>query len=337
MVEKNNESLAELQQELKDKKLRAFYIFTGEEVAIRDIFVRKIVDAFGLELVPGSSLADISDRLKINPLLGGQKCYIIRNDETYQKGESNWRDAVWDSEVRNEHIVIMLYSNIDKRLKFYKHHQEAVIEFNTLSEQVLIKYILKEVNISEQHCLKLIELCESNYNRILFETNKIKMLANSQGLSHDVAFNRILEEGLIYTPVGDILFKFTDAVCLRDYMTSYKYWDKLKANESGMKVISILYNNIKSIVALQYAGKVDKICDFTGLTPWQVKLAKEKVGIFENEELIYILKMLRWCEKGIKTGLIEENIVVDYALAEIFSVNEESIWNIVNANAVEGL
>ena len=46
-------------------------------------------------------------------------------------------------------------------------------------------------------------------------------------------------------------------------------------------------------------------------------LTKDKVGKYTTGELVKILKLIQKIEEGIKTGLIEETISLDYLLVNI--------------------
>lgn len=41
--------ITELKQELLDGKLRHYYIFTGDELALQDVYIDKIAELSGLE------------------------------------------------------------------------------------------------------------------------------------------------------------------------------------------------------------------------------------------------------------------------------------------------
>ena len=46
-------------------------------------------------------------------------------------------------------------------------------------------------------------------------------------------------------------------------------------------------------------------------------MAKEKQGHYSISELIDALKIIRFAEKGIKTGLIEDDVAVEYVMVNI--------------------
>lgn len=89
-----------------------------------------------------------------------------------------------------------------------------------------------------------------------------------------------------------------------------------KYGESNIKLLSLLYNNIKTILLIQSCKSTD-ICKTTGLQNNQVYYNKNKTGYYTIGELVYALKIIQKTEEGIKTGKIDEPIAVDYVLVNI--------------------
>jgi DNA polymerase III delta subunit len=322
-------NLKQLKTDIKNNCIQSFYFFIGEEVAIRDIFIDDIAKAAEAKIVRAESVESIKKRVQGSSLFNVKTCYVITDDKEFVKEEKNWED--WESgKLQGNNIVILVYNGIDKRGKLYKHFTQenfvyetgTLVDFTRLSADILMKYVAKEVTLSEQYALKLITLCENDYSKILMETNKISSLANATNTTDEASFARILAEGLIYQPVGDIIFNFTDAVCAKNASLSYDLWNKLQATEPAVKVLSILYNNFRNMLSLQLAGNVKNICEFTGLKPFQIGVVKSKLGIFTNEQLIETLKLIRWTEKGIKIGDIEEPLAVNYIMTKIFAMRK---------------
>jgi len=312
--------LNELRQSIVDKKLNNYYMFVGEEVKIMDTYIQQIVKTFDLEPIRIDNLNSIYSKLTSGNLAGKKKCYIISNDEDFVKGEN---EKVWDrvKDMNFQCVVIMTYYSLDKRTKFYKFHNEKSLmtQFDVLSSEVLKKYITKEIDLSSNYCEELIGICKGNCSRILLEVDKIKCLAQAQDTTANCAYNTLIEEGVINVPTEDLIFPLIDAITLGNSALSYTIWDKIKKVENSMAVLSLLYNNFRNVLSVQLAGNVQGICEFTGLTPFQVKLAKERMGVFNKEQLVSIIKAVRKVEKGIKIGWIEEPMAIKYVLTQIFN------------------
>lgn len=311
-------SIVELKTQIQTKVKQPLYIFTGEEIAVQDAYVKQIIKTFGLEAVRVDTVGEIFRKIQTKSFMVKPKCYIISNDQEYLKNEKVW-GQLNSGAIQGEHVIILTYPTMDKRGKFYKQHQATLVEFEKMNDKILSEHVKREVELSNSNCEKLISICENNYSKILLEVDKIKQLASAKEVKPDTAFANILKENLIYIPTGDIIFELTDAICMRNIKKSYELWEKCKSFESPVKIVSILYNGFRSILLVQMAGTAPGVCERTGLTPWQVKLAKEKQGHFTCNELINIIKLLRWVEKGIKRGLIEAEIAVDFLLVHVLA------------------
>ena len=137
--------------------------------------------------------------------------------------------------------------------------------------------------------------------------------------NYDDAFLQLKEQGVIYQPIGDITFKFTDAIVMRDHSKTAEYLLQAKAkNEPEIMVLSILYNTFKQILMVQGLGRDQtNAVQRTGLTSWQVNMAKQKQGYYSIGELVRALKMVRQVEKDIKTGQIDIQDSLDYLIVNI--------------------
>lgn len=313
-------TVQEVKTQIKNKAVKSFYIFTGLESKVIDVYVNKISECKGIEVVRVDSISEIYSKFISKSLVSNNYCYVLRDDK-----ELLIQDKLWDSlaveNVQGNNIVILVLTNIDKRGKFYKRFKDDIVEFEHMPENVLIKYIKKELSLSEQNCKKLIDICESDYNRILLELDKIKQYRaydiSKDGNESDKAFRELLAQGVIYQPPKDAIFDFVDCVLKHKINQSFELLENCRGvGESNIVILSVLYNNVKQVLQVQSCQSKD-ISKTTGLTAWQVKCAKEKCGYYTIGDLVYFLKLIRKVEKGIKTGEIDESISVDYVLVNM--------------------
>lgn len=308
-------NLQELQKQIIDNNFNDIYIFIGDEIAIQKIYINKIAETAGLELQYIEEFKQIYNKLSSNDILNTKKVYVILDDIDYIKQEK-----IWNEIKTNGNIVIFKYNTLDKRSKFYKTFSNDLVEFNRLSDDVLTLYIKKQIpTLSELNCKKLIDICNGSYNQILLELDKLQQYSDS--LDDYTHYNNHFEYldsiGAFHKEVSDITFEFIEKVMLRDIESIYKLRLKLQQlNESNIKLLSLLYNNFKTILLIQSCKSSD-ICKTTGLQYYQVKYNKDKTNIYTIGELVYILKLIQRIEKGIKTGLIDEIISLDYLLVNI--------------------
>lgn len=317
--------LHELQQQIISKSLNKLYIFYGEEVGIMDIYLDKIYSVVGADVARVETVQEAYAKMRQKKLAGGPRCFVVRDDKDFLKNDKVW-STVFSTVNTSPDFLIIIYSSMDKRSKFYKQNADNMTEFEKLSPDMLAKYIEKELpGIPSSAAANLAEVCECNYSRILLECDKIKNYSTGTGKWFDstpdysAVLDILLAQGVIFKPIGDITFKFTDAILTRNYKDAAEYLRQARLKgEPEIMVLSILYNGFKQILMVQGLGKdQSEPSKRTGLTPWQVKMAKEKQGHYTISELISALKIVRFAEKGIKTGQLDAEVAFEYVIANI--------------------
>lgn len=320
--------LHELQRQIVQSKmggifeLNKAFVFTGEEIAVMDIYLEQIQKALNCTSIRVDTVQEAYQRMTKRTMSKQPRMFIVRDDKEFLKQDKNWENIEKDFENGTDTIII-IYTTLDKRGKFYKRYKDKAVVFDKLSPDILVKYVQKEIDLIDVIAKQLVEICECDYSRILLECDKIKHYYNAHKdeltTGYEGAFLRLKNEGVIYQPIGDITFKFTDAIVLRDYNATAKYLQQAKAKqEPEIMVLAILYNTFKQILLVQGLGK-DKTnaAARTGLTSWQVNVTMQKLGRYRISELMHALKVIRFVEKGIKTGQIEANMALDYLIVNI--------------------
>lgn len=304
-----------LKHQIKEKSVKGFYIFAGDEWKVQQLYIKKMADCMNLQVAYIDSVASIYSKLKNKSFINKSYCYVVRDDKEFMT-EDKLQKEVIKSLANN--ILILELTSVDKRLKFTKTYKDSIIEFNELTSAILTQYIQHEIALSDRNCQILIDICESNYGRILLEIDKIKIIADKGHINPDIAFSGMRLDGTIYIPPKDAIFDFVKAVLQNKPKLAFELYEQCKAvGEATMVMLSVLYTNAKHVLQVQTCTSKD-VCKSTGLTPFQVKCAKECINRFSDEDLIYIMRLVRKCERGIKTGSIEEPIVMDYVLTNIF-------------------
>lgn len=301
-----------VKKQIKSKSTLPFYIFTGEEIQVMNLYIDKIASCKNAIVQRIDSLADVYSRFKNNAFIQQSYCYVLRDDSDIITRETLWTDLS-ENHVQGDNIVILILTNIDKRSKFYKHFKEYIVEFKPLPDNILIKYIKKDINLNDVNCQNLISICEHDYGRILIEIDKINCYnkANPQ-FSADKCFTDLVNCGTIYKPPNDAIFDYIDSLLKREVHKSFELLDQcIKLGESPIVLLSVLYKNVRQVIQVQSYKGTD-IEKATGLSRWEIKCAKEKSGYYSVSELIYLLGLIRKLEKGVKTGEIESDMVMNY-------------------------
>lgn len=221
-------NIQELQKQIINKQLNNLYVFLGEEIAIQKIYINKIAEIKNLEIQYIEEYKQIHNSLNVNDLFNTKKLYVILDDLDILKQENVWQEI-----NPNGNIIIFKYNNLDKRNKFYKQFESKIVEFNKLSDEVLTKYIQKEILLSEGNCKKLIDICNSSYNQILLEIDKIQQYYNAFDTWYadnpiDKIFIDLDNRGAFHKEISDITFTFIEKVITRDIKQVYELQKQLK-------------------------------------------------------------------------------------------------------------
>ena len=307
--------VATLKSMIQRKQVNNYLLFTGEEWKVMDIYIGQIGKVLNKEVRRIDSIQDIYGRLKSKSFVDKSYVYVVRDDKELMQNEKLQQQI--DNGILRDNILIHLITNIDKRTKFYKRYTDTIIVFNRLSEATLYKYIAKEINLSQRNIKRLAEICEYDYGRTLLEIDKIKRFDHVIAMGEDDTFEHLLSEGLIYIAPYDAIFDLVDSILDRKVNKTFDLLEQSYAvGEATMVMLSVLYNNAKAVLQVQsYDG--NNLSQATGLTGWQIKNARSHVGKYSDEELIYILKLVNRIERGIKTGLMEENFAMQYLLTHV--------------------
>lgn len=313
-------NLMELKKSISDKKLKKLYVFTGEEVAIRNIYLKKLSNLFEGNTVVTETLSGITAKLKSNSLIqSNNTLYVIRDDKTVLTAEKIWA-SLKNGSFQKGNIIVLIYTSLDKRGKFYKEFSDEIVTFDHLSTDILLKYIAKEVSLTTDRAQFLVHICNNDYGSILLETDKVKCLADHKGISHNEAFDLCRKYNGFYIPPEGEIFDLLNAILSQNVNETYKQLQTfIRRGDSPIAVLSLLHNNVKAILQIQCVQGHSNLGQVTGLSGFQIKNANQFINKYTEQELIRMIKINRFCEKCIKqTGLIDINMILDFLFIKIF-------------------
>jgi DNA polymerase III delta subunit len=310
--------IRELKQELLDKKLRPYYVFTGEELALQDIYINKIKEISGYEIIRPESVASIFSRLTANSLIKRTPViFVIRNDDDWYKAESSW-EKLKDKDMKGN-ILILTYSIGNKASAFCKYHDNILTEFDFIGNSLLKNRLQAITKMPDQYCEDIVKMCGNNYGRMKNEIYKLQKFAQVHNWSWNTAYLEAKACNLIHEDIGDIIFEFTGAIENRNIKKAYELWPKMKYTGDGpMRIISVLYNSFRQILMVQSTPENMRKEDILGMTKGQIYITAQKCNKYNIYEVVNIVKTLRYLEKGIKIGTVAEEFAIDYLMGTIW-------------------
>ena len=291
-----------------------FYIFDVEDSYIAKLYIDKIVKRTGYRLEYVESVSEIYSKLRSKSLFSSPFVYVVMNDKefTNSKYESRW-DLI-ESQIKSD-ILILEYTSVDRRIKFWKKFKDHAVKFEHLDDRLLVKHIQSKIKLSEKDCKLLIDVCESDYGRILNEIDKMLHMSNKDRVN----VRKLVDAGVIYSPPYDAIFDFVEAMLDRDAPLSFRLLQDCYAiGEPNMRLLTVLYNSFRDLLQVQTCTS-NNIAKSTGLTGWRIKKVSPFVDIYSDDELLLALSTLHDMEIGIKTGDVSDVYTVVYSMVSILS------------------
>lgn len=309
-----------LKTKIKSKQIPHYLIFTGPEWKVQQIYIEQIAKATKSEIVRIDSIKDVFSTLRSKTLTSVSKLFVVRDDTELLQADSNVTQSITDALKSNSLIHILTV--VDKRKKYYKDNQERIVDFQPLAQNVLKKYIKRAVNLSDQNCDILMEVCENDYGRCLLEIDKIYCYAsdaelNGYDMEWDEAFTDLLKDGTIHEPPYDAIFDLVDAILDRKPKTAFALLrESYDSGEATMVMLTVLWNNAKALLQTQ-SYKGNDLSKSSGLSGFEIKNAKKHLNKYSIPELIQMLQLIQQTEIGIKQGKIEDVFAMEYLLCQI--------------------
>jgi DNA polymerase III delta subunit len=307
-------TISDVKKQIQEHAVDSLYLFVGEEIGIMNIYIDMISNEFET-VINTASITSIYRTLTGKSLFntGKNVLYIIREDPAFLSNDSYWNEIIPILKLKNI-TIIFKYREISKSHKIYKALGNNIVIFEKLSSNVLRKYIQDAIDVPVSYCDYLIDVCDHDYSRIMLEVDKVIRLSDACSIKNKEALEIINESGLIYTVVDGNVYDLIDDILFGNKQDVLYSLQKCKLRgDNQMYVLSILHNVAKSVLQLQLCDKKD-VQKITGLTAFQIKNAKKYVNARTNEQLIRIIKIVKYCEESIKNGTLCFDNVLDYLI-----------------------
>lgn len=307
--------ISELKNNIVQSKIDNFYIFTGPEEGIMDIYIKQISKKLGLTIKWADSIEEISKQLNLKSLVKVKYLYLVRQDKNFRTQENIWQ-FLKDKIVGN--YIIAIEPVIDKKTKFYKFFEDNIVTFEKLSTDMLYQYAKRKCpGLSSDNIEKLCEWCSNSYLRVMSELDKIQILSEKLSISQDLALDVLDNENGIFKEYNFDAFQYTDLIMSRNADSCFKYLTKAKQLNQDVLILGCLMQAFRGLVLLKNDGGGKGLCERTGLTPWQARCAIQIDSNFSIDECENNLLFLQDLDVKIKTGIIDINLALKYLLAEI--------------------
>lgn len=308
-------NILELKKKIMHNELSNFYIFTGTEIGIQNIYLNQISKVLQMPITRVDSVASIYSLCTVKGLFGNvNSFYVIREDTDFMKQEKVYETISKD--IKNN-VIILLYEKIDSRLKFGKYFKDCTIHFDKLSPTILNTYIRKEVGLDFQHAAELSNKVALSYDMAMLEADKVKNFSIAENIPADIAMDKLVQMGMIHEEENSDVFRWVEAVMNRQPDLSFHIARiLLNSGVHTVNMLGTLYNTVKTVLLIQCCEGSD-IGGITGLDNGQIYYNKKYVGNYQTYELVDSMKRLSRIINNIKNGTIDNQFTIDYVLTQM--------------------
>lgn len=294
--------LLDLQTQIREGSLLPFYIFTGEEIELQNIYLKQMGNVIRVDRV-----ADIYNKITSKLISGKFAVYVVRDDMDFIKSEKTWGSI--SDRIRNAVLVIQV-TTPNKCKKFIKELNDCVVEFNHMTTKQLLNVVNMDCSVSNKQYF--IEACNNDLNTI----NNYLDIFKRAGIKE---LNKKIVDEYIPTKEDVTVFQLADAVMRKDEQLTFKLLDQLLEDKNNvMGIIYTIYSQLHKCVLVEgYRGEKN-ISKVTGINSWICNNILRDNRI-EPSKLLTALRLVQKYDKGIKTGKYDGVMACYSLIVEILS------------------
>ena len=294
--------LLDLQTQIREGSLLPFYIFTGEEIELQNIYLKQMGNVIRVDRV-----ADIYNKITSKLISGKFTVYVVRDDMDFIKSEKTWGSI--SDRIRNAVLVIQV-TTPSKCKKFIKELNDCVVEFNHMTTKQLLNVVNMDCSVSNKQYF--IEACNNDLNTI----NNYLDIFKRAGIKE---LNKKIVDEYIPTKEDVTVFQLADAVMRKDEQLTFRLLDQLLEDKNNvMGIIYAIYSQLHKCVLVEgYRGEKN-ISKVTGINSWICNNILRDNRI-EPSKLLTALRLVQKYDKGIKTGKYDGVMACYSLIVEILS------------------
>ena len=299
--------IVELKRQIKAKELLNFYIFTGEEIALMNIYINQM----SKDVRRVATVSEVYTALT-SKLIGDNSgvVYVVRDDKDFMTREKVYLDI--GKKIKNG-ILVLCITDVDHRSKFYTHYKDTIIDFPHMTTAQLYPSVSKLVKGRENVINYFIERCDNDYATIMNNIDKIKHLG-IQELTKPIIDELIPKEDNV-----DIFEMVDDVIRLDAPKALKKLSIILKDNANELGILGLLYNKLNHCILVEGYRGTENIGKSTGLNGLECRFILDNNKI-PPAHLLYALRLIQKYDSGIKHGRYEPKQAVWSCFIEILSL-----------------
>lgn len=295
-------NLMEFMTHIREDRLLPFYIFTGEEIGLMNVYLGHIQSPVTRE----SSVASVIRPLTQRSIVNTNRVYAVRDDKEFLSNESRWK-VLGDIKYGT---LILMYTKLDSRSKFLKQYTDNVVMFDKMTTPQLVNHFSKKFNCTVPILEYVIEACDRDYSRIENELDKISRV--------DLPTEEAVDS-LIYR---ELEFEIFEAVkCVISYRPTQAFehiHTLLSKQENVLGFLTLLYNQFSA--ASRILGTDNAKESTVGIKQFTINQIRSNFN-YSLDSAFEGMVIIGDIVEGIKSGLYTDVTGVQICLLKLFELS----------------
>lgn len=338
MAAKKTDDLLQLKKQIKDNNLSPLYILYGEEDFLRDIYVKRIIDAvpdggfpdFNHIRLSGADIpfSEYDDAWESFPMMTDKKLIHIKDSGIFSSkrgaggASTEEKKEFWSeklSRICDDAVVIFDESSVDKRSALFKAAVKAgtAVEFSYLSDADLVSWVIKQClnakkRISKENAYYLVTLCDPGLGNINNELKKLLDFCGDEIYKTDI--DRVVSKSMQV-----IVFELTDAIMTGNVNKALSTLSGLKTvKESAFNILYLMLSTFEKILhaKIMASSSQSEIATELGVAPFIARKYIDASRGFDEDALVRIVRRVAEIDLEIKEGRVDEWTALEQYVAE---------------------
>lgn len=321
MAKDNN--FLKLKQQLKAGELGNLYLFFGDELYVKDMYLNRME-----ALVPDGGFPDfnrifldsgdmspdtVDDALNAFPMMSDKKLIVVKNSGIFKSASQEIKDF-WQKRLADiPDYVLMIFDEreVDKRSVTYKAAAKhgLAVEFAYMKDYEVAAWVVREVQKAGKKIAKdcaeyLVAMCDVGISNVKNELDKLLNYSDGEIYKSDI-------DKVVSKPLSIVVFEITDALIAGDGDKAMSVILRMKAaKESAFNVLYLLSSAFDKMLycklMLDEGMSYDMISSRLKLAPFITRKYIDGAKRFSEEFLTERIIKTAECDLAIKQGEADE-------------------------------
>lgn len=331
-----------LKQQLKDKKIGGLYLFFGEEISMKERYLRQLMalipdggfpDFNHLKFDGKTNFEELTDAFESFPMMTEKKLVLIKDSGFFRlkskPGEASSEEVksfftpVFDN-LPQDTVLIFDENDVDKRSFMYKSvaKKGLAVEFAYLKEYDMIDYVIRTAkqqkkNIDKNIAAYFVSLCPRGLDAVNNELNKLISFCDKEITKSDI--DRLVSKSLEVK-----VFELTDAIISKNVQKALASLEDMKTQrESAFGILYMMFSAFEKMLHAKLMMKAgipyQTVLEKTAPNRFTAKKYTESADLFTLDFLMDTVSYIPQIDLKIKQGLEDEWSALERFVLECLS------------------